>query len=129
MTTSGPARRVLVVDDASSVRFLLRSVLEHAGIEVEEAASAAAALERLEAATRPPVAAVVVDQRMPDMTGLDMARSLRARGAHPRLFLFTGQLSPREEEQARELGVTPLLKSGLDELVDELVGAVDAVAA
>lgn len=121
--------RVLVVDDASSVRFLLRSLLEHEGIEVEEAASAGAALERLEQPHAPLVGAVVIDQRMPDMTGLDMARSLRSLGRHPQMFLFTGHLSPHEEAQARDLGVTPLLKSGLDELVEALRDAVGAAAA
>lgn len=113
--------RVLVVDDSSQMRFLLRVFLEDAGIEVEEAASGQEALERL-ARPGPAVAAAVLDQRMPDLTGLEVARELVARGKQPRLFLFTAYLQPALEAEAHALGVTPLLKTHFTQLVDILRG-------
>ena len=41
-------RRILIVDDEWSMRFLLRIILENAGYEILEAHHGAAALERIE---------------------------------------------------------------------------------
>jgi two-component system response regulator (stage 0 sporulation protein F) len=111
---------VLVVDDSAPLRFMLRMLLEDAGIEVEEASSGCVALARLAQGDAARPDAVIVDQRMPDLSGLDVARELRARGSHPRLLLFTSYLDPALEEEARGLGVTTLLKSELARLVAEL---------
>lgn len=121
--------RALVVDDAASIRFMVRLFLEEAGVEVEEAASGADALEQLTSALGPRFDAVVIDQRMPDMTGLEMAGQLVARGPHPRLFLFTSYLLPDQEAEARRLGVTPVLKTDLRALIAAMSADRDAAAA
>ena len=59
-------RTILVVDDESSMRFLLRMILESAGYEVVEAPHGAAALER---AKESPPDLVVTDLMMPVMNG------------------------------------------------------------
>jgi CheY-like chemotaxis protein len=120
--------RVPVVDDASSLRFMLRLFLEESGVEVEEASSGAEALDRLGRARAPRIDAAVIDQRMPDMTGLEVAAELVDRGAHPRLFLFTSYLHPELEDEARGLGVTTVLKTDLRGLVASLSGARDMSA-
>jgi CheY-like chemotaxis protein len=109
-----------VVDDSPSLRFMLRVFLQDAGLEVEEAGSGRQALERLARADgdRPDV--VVVDQRMPDLSGIELARALLARGAPPRLVLFTSHLDPALEAEARRLDLTTVLKSDLAGLVAEL---------
>lgn len=68
-------RKVLVVDDESSMRFLLRIILEGAGYEVSEAKHGAAALERVKE-SRPNL--VVTDLMMPVMNGRDLVGRLRA---------------------------------------------------
>jgi CheY-like chemotaxis protein len=112
--------RVLVVDDASAIRFMLRILLEDAGMQVEEAASGAQALARLARPRGARLDAVVLDQRMPDITGLEVASELVARGSHPQLFLYTSYLHPVQQAEAVELGVTTLVKTDLDELVEVL---------
>jgi CheY-like chemotaxis protein len=109
--------RVLVVDDASAIRFMLRILLEDAGIEVEEASSGTVALARLARRHAPRIDSVVLDQRMPELTGLEVAREIVARGPHPRLFLYTSYLHPVQQAEAAELGVTTMVKTDLDELV------------
>jgi CheY-like chemotaxis protein len=69
---------VLVVDDESSVRSLVRSILEHAGHEVVEASSAGEALELLR--TRSPEV-LLTDIVMPGMNGLALAA--HAHQLHP----------------------------------------------
>jgi CheY-like chemotaxis protein len=67
--------KVLVVDDESSMRFLIRIIFERAGYEVVEAAHGAAALERVKESR---VDLVVTDLMMPVMTGRELVERLRA---------------------------------------------------
>lgn len=117
---------VLVVDDSPDIRFMLRMLLEDAGMEVEEAEGGATALRRL--ADGPAPDAVVLDQRMPDLTGIEVARELTGRGDHPTLVLFSGYLHPELHAEARELGIRTVGKTELGELLAVLREA-DAVAA
>lgn len=68
-------RRILIVDDESSMRFLLRMILENAGYEILEAHHGAAALERINE-WRPDL--IVTDLMMPVMNGRDLVGRLRA---------------------------------------------------
>ena len=106
-----------MVDDSSQMRFLLRSLLEDAGVEVEEAASGQEALERLGRRMAPAVSTVILDERMPGMSGLEVARELRARGPHPALVLFSGALPAALCDEAEHLGVRVVPKADLHGLV------------
>lgn len=77
--SAGPAR-VLVVDDEPAITRALRASLEAAGYLVENAATAAEALER--AASVPPDV-VVLDMLLPDGGGLAVCRRLREWSAMP----------------------------------------------
>jgi DNA-binding response OmpR family regulator len=76
--------RVLVVDDERFFREAIRDALSQAGYECETAATGA---EALKAAEDPALGAVVLDIRLPDMSGLDVLRRLRAE--RPRLRVIT----------------------------------------
>lgn len=71
----GPPPKILVVDDDPADRLLVRTVLEGQGMQVEEAVDGAAALARIE--QDPHVAAMVLDLKMPGMSGLDVLRRIR----------------------------------------------------
>jgi CheY-like chemotaxis protein len=73
MTRTRPL--VLVVDDMADTRRLMRRVLERASLRVAEAATGEAALKVIRQA---PPDAVVLDLRLPGMSGLDVARAVRA---------------------------------------------------
>jgi len=76
--TGGPSVArpvVLVVDDIPENRELMRRVLERAGLGVVEAPSGEAALDAIRDG-RPD--AVVLDLRLPGISGFDVARSVRA---------------------------------------------------
>lgn len=66
---------ILVVDDESNMRFLVRMILESAGYTVLEAPHGAAALERTKE-SRPDL--VVTDLMMPVMGGRELVERLRA---------------------------------------------------
>ena len=75
--TEAERRTVAVVDDDQAVRDSLRFLLEVIGYTVEIFASAA---EFLQANVRH-FACLILDHHMPNMTGLELARRLRADGA------------------------------------------------
>ena len=66
--------RLLLVDDDQGLRALLRTTFEVFDIEVDEAESGEAALERI-AARRPDV--IVLDVKMPGMSGLELCKALK----------------------------------------------------
>ncbi len=71
MTTAS----VLVVDDNAATRYSVRRVLERHGYRVDEAGTGGAGLEQL--ATRS-YDVLVLDVNLPDMSGFDVVRTLRA---------------------------------------------------
>lgn len=69
--------KILVVDDESNMRFLIRMVLESEGFEIVEAHHGADALERIR---DDPPDLVVTDVMMPVMNGRELVERLRS---HP----------------------------------------------
>jgi CheY-like chemotaxis protein len=81
--------RVLVVDDEQAVGAFMRDLLESWGLAVTIVPAAAAALAALRSGVAP-FDLVITDQKMPGMTGIQLALSLQA--THPELpvILYTG---------------------------------------
>ncbi len=78
--------RVLVVDDEESLRLVLRTFLRKQGYDVDTAASAEEALEKVD--TLAPDF-VITDVRMPGMSGLELTAALRARGVPSVVILMS----------------------------------------
>jgi two-component system cell cycle sensor histidine kinase/response regulator CckA len=88
---------LLVIDDESVVRMVACQALRQAGYTCLEAASALAALEQLQADPRQ-LDGMVVDIRLPDMSGLNLVRLARIhRPGTPALFI-SGYAQPAVEE-------------------------------
>jgi len=68
------ANRILVVDDAATVRMFHRSILESAGYVVEEAMNG---IEALEKSLEAPFDLYVVDVNMPKLNGYGFLNELR----------------------------------------------------
>jgi two-component system, OmpR family, response regulator len=112
---------ILVVDDDSHIRQVVRFALEHGGFRVFEAPDAVKALTQFAAQ---PVDLVVLDILMPEGDGLDVCRSIRAKSNVPIIFL-----SSKDSELDRILG----LEMGADDYLTkpfsprELLARVKAV--
>jgi DNA-binding response OmpR family regulator len=112
---------VLIVDDEPRIAEIAGDYLRHAGFDVVTAASGAGGLDA--AITRRPDL-VVLDLRLPDADGIDVARQLRTRSQVPIIML-----TARAEESDRLLG----LEAGADDYIvkpfspRELVARVRAV--
>jgi len=71
-----PEMEVLVVDDASAIRRIVRSLLKELGFKnIREAENGQTALDELK---RKKADFVVCDWNMPVMTGIDLLRAIRA---------------------------------------------------
>jgi two-component system KDP operon response regulator KdpE len=108
--------RVLVVDDETGIRKVVRDALERAGHEVESAPDGAAALDLAE---EKPFDLVVTDLSMPKMSGIELVRRIREKSAVPILVLTVRQ---EEREKVR------LLDAGADDYVTKPFGVAELVA-
>ena len=100
---------VLVVDDEPLIRWSVSETLGGLGYEVEQAADAGSALRTVGAATRP-FDVVVLDLRLPDMSDLSLACTLRQLMPRASLILMTAFGTAEILREARGLGAVVLNK-------------------
>lgn len=102
--------RILLVEDDSGNRAILRTVLEEHGYSVEEAADGTEALRALDAGS---FAAVITDILMPKMDGYRLCHEIRN---HPRLrslpiIIYTATYTSAKDEQlSLEVGADRFLR-------------------
>ena len=99
---------ILLVEDDPDIRELVAYKLTRGGFEVIEAADGFTALR---AAREQPPDAVILDLRLPRLSGIDVCRELRAAPATATtpIILLTGAVRLEELEQAYAAGATDYL--------------------
>jgi DNA-binding response OmpR family regulator len=99
------AATVLVVEDEVKIRELVRGYLERAGLSVVTTGSGAEALT-LHAEVRPDL--VVLDLRLPDVTGETVAAEIRRQAATP-IIMLTAKAAEADRIAGLELGADDYL--------------------
>lgn len=96
-TTSDRNNRILVVDDVPDNSFLLQTILEAEGYQVEVADSGRIALNKIEAA---PPDLVLLDVMMPEMNGFEVIYHIRRNSKLPYIpiVLITGYTESNPSE-------------------------------
>ena len=124
-SAAGMAIQTLIVDDHEDIRLLVRLTLGKES-DIEVAGEARDGNEAIDAyrELRPNV--IVLDQMMPGMNGLEVVKTLRARGDEPRVVLFSAYIDTQVQEAASDLGVDQCVSKND---MASLVGAVRALAA
>ena len=122
--TRAPVRaRVLVVDDALTVRELQRSILERGGYDVLTASDG---LEAMSTLAEGPVDLVLTDVEMPRMDGFALTEAIRA---HPGLgnvpvLILTSRANEEDRQRGMETGADGyIVKSAFNEAA--LLSAVE----
>jgi FixJ family two-component response regulator len=105
--SSAAGRTVAIVDDDEVVRDSLKVLLEGRNFAAIEFASGKEFLARRNG-TRP--GCLILDIHMPDITGLDLLKTLRDAGDQVPTILVTGRREPASEVQAAALGAVLLDK-------------------
>ena len=124
-----PGKRILLVDDSKSARFVLRALLQKRGFTVDVAESAEVALEMIQKA---PPDAVFMDHMMPGMDGHAATMALKAdpATAHIPIVMCTSNDRPEHEQKAKELGTLGILpKPATPEKLSEILAALDRESA
>jgi CheY-like chemotaxis protein len=109
--------RILIVDDEPGSRFMARLFLEEAGFVADEAGSGVEALERCGTVDYD---VVVLDHRMPGLSGIDVVRELTESDYPGRLLLFTAYQAPELEAEATRLRVPVVDKARKETLVEHV---------
>src|SRR5262245_51668433 len=117
-----PRGVLLLVDDEEKIRRVLGQALRGEGHEVLEAANARDAKRTLGERS---VDVLIVDNLMPDMTGLDLIRELTASTAEserPQILMMTAHATVESAIEAMKLGALDFLQKPFE--VDELLVVV-----
>jgi CheY-like chemotaxis protein/HAMP domain-containing protein len=114
-------RRLLVVEDDAVEQMSIRELLGDDDIEIQPAASGGEALEKLE---HEPYDCVVLDLRLPDMSGFDVLERMRDHQELSNLpvVVFTGkELSPEEDARLMTMARSVVVKGveSPERLLDE----------
>jgi DNA-binding response OmpR family regulator len=99
----------LIVDDEVNLAENLAEALTEAGHEVVVSHTAAEAL-----AHRRRLQTAVLDYRLPDASGMEIARQLRARDPSIQILFISGQAEGLQDEIQRDLGQADTLEKPLD---------------
>ena len=112
--------RVFIVDDDASVRKALARLIRTAGYDVEAFGGAAEYLAR--EAPEPP-ACLVLDIRMPGMTGLELQRAIEGTRMCLPIVFITGHGDDAVRTQTLAAGAVEVLYKPVDDRL--LLGAIE----
>jgi CheY-like chemotaxis protein len=115
---------VLVVDDTADVRFMVTLQLATPGVTFEEAASGEEALAYC-ASERFDV--VVLDYRMPGLSGVEVARRLREEDYPGALVIYSAYVDQTLEAETGLLDIPVVDKTDRERLRELVQGALELV--
>ena len=109
--------RILVADDISEIRHLVGQFIRQAGADVLFASNGREALSQIEAAAASgnPVKLALLDMQMPELSGFDVARTLRERGLTLPLIALTASTMRGQREKCLEAGCDDHLSKPIDQ--------------
>jgi two-component system cell cycle response regulator DivK len=116
-------KRILIVEDSELNRDLLVQIFEDL-YDIEVAADGAEAVQ-LAGETRPDL--ILMDIGLPEMSGLEAVRAIRASGAGTPIVAVTSRVMPGEREQALEAGCDAFVAKPIDDV--QLVAIADRLLA
>ncbi len=118
--------RILAVDNEPSVTLSLRYVFDGPRYEVTCVENGDAALARLDA-NFVPYDVIIVDQKMPNLTGVELVDAIRKRGIPGKIIVLSAHLSSETREAYERMDVRVMFDKPFN--VDQLRIAVDRLTA
>ena len=117
---SAAALRILAVDNEPSVTFSLRYIFTGPRYEISAVENGDAALARLDSGSER-FDIIIVDQKMPHMTGVELVEEMRKRGITSKIMVLSAHIS------SERMDVHVMFPKPFD--IGQLRSAVDQLAA
>jgi DNA-binding response OmpR family regulator len=118
--------RILAVDDEPSVTLSLRYVFSGPRYEMTCVDNGSSALIRLDANSNP-YDVIIVDQKMPDLTGVELVDAIRGRGSSVKIIVVSAHLTSKIREAYERLDVDVMFSKPFN--VEDLRSAVHRLTA
>ncbi|UBF30575.1 response regulator (plasmid) [Kovacikia minuta CCNUW1] len=119
---ASPSRRILVVDDVADNLFLLQTILEAEGYEVDTADDGRSALAKVESSL-PDL--ILMDVMMPDMSGYEVTYKIRQNQAIPFMpILLVTAYEDADAIQGLALGANDFIRKPIE--FDRLLTKIEA---
>ena len=117
-------RKVLTVDDASTMRKMISLTLKAAGYEVLEANDGPEALDMI---SKMDIDMMILDVNMPKMNGIEVVKRVRRNDRHTKtpIIMLTTETEETIRNEAKIAGATGWINKPFQQ--DHLVGAVGKV--
>ncbi len=115
------AQTAYLVDDDASIRTAVRRLLKSAGFSVRVFTSAE---EFLQSDFKTEAGCLILDIRLPGMSGYELLEQFLASGVHVPTIVVTGHDRQGMEERAMQLGAASYLRKPFDEKT--LLGAISS---
>jgi DNA-binding NarL/FixJ family response regulator len=100
---------VLIADDQADMRLLIEAVFEHADGALPVIAEATTGAETIAQWREIHPEVILLDQQLPDQTGLEVAEFILSEQPDQRIYLFTSYLDATIRDAAARLGVVACL--------------------
>jgi DNA-binding NarL/FixJ family response regulator len=119
--------KILIVDDSSAIRNLLRFFIEHNTdwVVCGEAENGQIAVEKV---TELKPHAVILDLSMPVMNGLDAAREITRVAPNVQIVMFTMHVSEQLRRDAQAAGIKDVISKS-DTIGDHLLASLRTICA
>jgi CheY-like chemotaxis protein len=121
VATESARRRILLVDDTADIRVMLRLQLQMGGVDFQEASSGE---EALALCAGDPFDLIVLDHRMPGLTGIDVARKLRGDQYPSPIIMYSAYVDQNLEAEAQTLDIPVVDKADQQSLREKVRAAV-----
>jgi two-component system alkaline phosphatase synthesis response regulator PhoP len=119
--------RLLVADDSETVLLMLQRRLEMAGYEVITATDGQEALDTVaQAGADDAPDLILLDAMMPNMSGIEVLKTLRESGSRIPILIISAHLDAQEPERMKALGADDCVPKPFE--WDVLIGRIEALA-
>ena len=123
---SASALRILAVDNEPSVTFSLRHIFNGPRYDLTAVENGDAALSRIDSCSEQ-YDIIIVDQKMPHMSGLELVGEMRKRGVTSKVMVLSADLSPEVREAYERVDVHLVFPKPFD--IGDLRSAIDHLVA
>ena len=125
MSVASKSKKILAIDDEPSVTFSMQYIFPKPNYDLTCVDSGRAAIARLEGGFGP-YDVIIVDQKMPNQTGVEFVEAIRQRGIDTKVVVVSAHLLSEAREAYKSLGVEVIFGKPFE--ISQIREAIDRLA-